>query len=356
MMAAAAAWDALATELYSAATGYGSVVSELTGEAWLGPASLAMANAAAPYVAWLHGTATQAAQTAAQAKAAAAAYELAFAMTVPPPVIAANRSLLAALVATNFFGQNSPAIAVAEAHYAEMWLQDATAMYGYAGSSATASQLAPFNQPPSTTDPAGLAGQSGAAAHAAAGTPTATHPTTLSQLLSTLASPPQAPPMASSSHPFLDILEHVPNVTNTTLSSSNAVTSGRGIYALNTRLDFQAAQEAEPAPEFAELPLPEAGLVGSASVPAVSGAMAKASLVGKLSVPPSWFTMAPEIQPVALAIPDLGTGVTSAASTGIPPVSPSVFSQSVLGALARHGADPPRAKSKPIIVRSPAAG
>jgi PPE-repeat protein len=159
MLAAAAGWDALAADLHSTATAYGSVISALTGGPWLGPASASMAAAAAPYVAWMHTTAMQAEQAATQAKAAAAAYESAFAMTVPPPVIAANRSLLMTLVATNFLGQNTPAIAATEAHYAEMWGQDAAAMYGYAGSSATASTLTPFTPPPPTTDPAGAAEQ-----------------------------------------------------------------------------------------------------------------------------------------------------------------------------------------------------
>ena len=53
-------------------------------------------------------------------------------MTVPPPVIAANRTQLMSLTATNFFGQNTPAIAATEAQYSEMWAQDAAAMYGYA--------------------------------------------------------------------------------------------------------------------------------------------------------------------------------------------------------------------------------
>ena len=69
---------------------------------------------------------------------AAAAYEAAFAETVPPPVVAANRSLLAALVATNFFGQNTSAIATTEAQYGEMWAQDTGAMQGYAAASASA--------------------------------------------------------------------------------------------------------------------------------------------------------------------------------------------------------------------------
>ncbi|MGH3562236.1 MAG: PPE family protein, partial [Mycobacterium sp.] len=165
LLAAAAAWDGLAAELGSAATSYQSVVSGLTGQ-WLGPASMAMSTAATPYVAWMNTTAAQAEQAATQAKAAATAYETAFVMTVPPPVIAANRAQLAALVATNFLGQNTPAIAATEAHYREMWAQDAAAMYGYAANSATAAQVTSFTPPPQNTNPAGLAGQANAVAQA----------------------------------------------------------------------------------------------------------------------------------------------------------------------------------------------
>ena len=89
-------------------------------------------------------------------------------MTVPPPVIAANRVLLATLVATNFFGQNTPAIAATEAQYMEMWAQDAAAMTGYAVSSATASVLAPFPAPPSTTAPEAGSNQADAVEQAVA--------------------------------------------------------------------------------------------------------------------------------------------------------------------------------------------
>ena len=146
MLAASAAWDALADDLYLTATAYGSAISDLT-SSWLGPSSASMAAAAAPYVSWISATAAQAADTAAQAKAAVAAYEAAFAMTVPPAVIAANRALLLMLVATNFFGQNTPAIMATEAEYVEMWAQDAAAMYGYAGASSAASTLTPFTAP-----------------------------------------------------------------------------------------------------------------------------------------------------------------------------------------------------------------
>lgn len=165
MLAAAAAWDGLATELQSTAADYGSVISVLTG-VWSGQSSGTMAAAAAPYVAWMSATAALAREAAAQASAAAAAYEAAFAATVPPPVVAANRAELAVLAATNIFGQNTGAIAAAEARYAEMWAQDAAAMYGYAGSSSVATQVTPFAAPPPTTNAAGLATQGVAVAQA----------------------------------------------------------------------------------------------------------------------------------------------------------------------------------------------
>src|SRR5271165_6153511 len=168
MLAAASAWDVLAAELGSAASSYDSTISSLAEGSWLGPASASMAAAATPYVDWMTTTATQAEETGYQAKAAAAAYESAFAMTVPPAEVAANRTQLAALVATNVLGQNTPAIAATDALYAEMWAQDAAAMYGYAGSSAAAATVTPFSSPPQTTNPTAAANQAGAVSQATA--------------------------------------------------------------------------------------------------------------------------------------------------------------------------------------------
>src|ERR1700741_342593 len=162
LLAAAAAWGELAAEVQSTAASYGSPIQGLTVGPWTGPSSIAMAAAAAPYVAWMSATGAQADEAATQAKLAAGAYETAFAATVPPQVIAANRALLAALIATNFLGQNTPAIAATEAHYMEMWAQDAAAMYAYASSSATASQLTPFTEPPQTTSAAAAPAQAAA--------------------------------------------------------------------------------------------------------------------------------------------------------------------------------------------------
>ena len=167
-MVAAAAWDGLAAELSAAASGYHSVVTELTSGPWVGPTSAAMVASVVPYVSWLGTTAAQAEESANQARAAAAAFEAAFAMTVSPPEIVANRVLLAALVATNFFGQNTPAIMATEALYMEMWAQDVAAMFGYAAGSAAATQLDPYRPPPNTTTPEGPLQQAAAVAQAVA--------------------------------------------------------------------------------------------------------------------------------------------------------------------------------------------
>ncbi len=196
MISAATAWDGLAAELHLAATAYASVVSELTSGPWLGPSSTAMAASITPFVSWLNATSAQAEKTGMQVKAAVAAYEATFATVVPPPVIAANRAALMTLLATNILGQNAAAIAANEAQYAEMWAQDATAMYGYASLSKSATALEPFQQPPQTANPAGPLGQdaTGAAGANSAGNMAQSLP---SQLPSGLSSAPGSSEAAS---------------------------------------------------------------------------------------------------------------------------------------------------------------
>lgn len=184
LLAAAAAWNALAAELRCTAQGYSSTLAELNCR-WHGPSSTAMMAAVVPYMAWLNATAGQAEHTAAMAEAAVAAYEAAFAATVPPAVVAANRARLMVLVATNVLGQNTPAIAATEGEYAEMWAQDASAMYGYAAASSVAIELTPFGPPGQTTNPGGLAGQSAAVVQAV-GTPAGARQAALSQTISAM--------------------------------------------------------------------------------------------------------------------------------------------------------------------------
>jgi PPE-repeat protein len=146
MLAAAAAWDGVAEELHSAAGSVAAVVSELAGESWQGQAALAMTQATGPYVAWLSTAAGQAEQAAAQARLATRAFDIALAATVHPTVVAANRSELVSLVASNLLGLNAPAIAAAEAEYEQMWAQDVAAMSGYHLGASAATQLASWQQ------------------------------------------------------------------------------------------------------------------------------------------------------------------------------------------------------------------
>src|SRR5271163_1380453 len=124
LVASAASWQALAAQLGSSGAAFQAVIEALTAGSWLGPSSISMALAAAPYVVWMIATAMQCEEAAAAAGQAAMAFEAARAGVVPPPVIAENRANLATLVATNFMGVNTPAIAANEAAYDEMWAQD----------------------------------------------------------------------------------------------------------------------------------------------------------------------------------------------------------------------------------------
>jgi len=144
LLQAASAWATLAAGLGSTSESIATVVAGLT-ETWLGPSSLQMAATMMTYAQWLESTSVLAGQSSIQAQAAAAAHEAAFAATVPPPVIAANRVLLASLVATNFLGINTPAIMATEAQYVEMWAQDVAAMFGYQTASTQASALPSFS-------------------------------------------------------------------------------------------------------------------------------------------------------------------------------------------------------------------
>jgi PPE-repeat protein len=316
MMAAASAWNTLATELSSTAAGYESVITELTGEQWLGPASASMAVAVQPYVAWMSVTAAHAQHAATQATASAAAFETAFAMTVPPPVIAANRAQLAALVATNFLGINTPAIMATEAHYAEMWAQDAAAMYGYAASSASAGTLTPMTPPAPTANPAGLAGQAAAVAHAGAATGTQAGLTqTISSLPNAVAG--LASPLSAADPPGLLSNTFVQNAINGAVNTSAWwVMNGIPTSILLSHAVYGApatASEAAGAGIVAE-GLGVTGLAGAVGpvgstgfggAPVLAG-LGQASAVGGLSVPASW----------SAATPVMSSGASSLAGSG----------------------------------------
>jgi PPE-repeat protein len=317
MLAAVAAWEGLAAELSSTAALYQSVIERLADDGWLGPASVSMAAAVTPYMTWMSRTGAQAEQAASQASSAAAAFEAAYAATVPPAAVAANRAQLATLVATNFLGLNTAAIAATEAYYSEMWAQDAVAMYGYAASSATASLLKQFKQPPQTTNPTGQADQAAAVAQAS-GTPAASGAQTLlSQLSSSISNALQSlsSPAAGSSlglpsdlwnfldsnfvNGFVSAGYTSPAIIQQTVTGSMADLNAVAIAGApgSTALPPMGAGTGNATwlpivtPNAAEsslaTPLGSAGLSGVGQG-GPSAELARSVFVGRLSVPQSW--------------------------------------------------------------------
>ncbi len=341
LMVAATVWNELATELDSTAASYSSVISELTGQEWLGPSSASMAAAAAPYAAWMSTTAAQAEQAASQAMAAASAYEAAFAMTVPPPVIVANRLETMALIATNILGQNTAAIAADEALYAEMWAQDSAAMEGYAAASTAASTLPPFTSPPQTTNPAGLAGQAGTVAQAAA--PAAAAAITPTAAIGTIGD---------------GVLVSLNLISLASLGISGAIL-GQGAVGLTD----QHRGETGPPVELATVGQPNpgtGGLVSSVgSGAAVSAFTGRASSIGGLSVPPSWATPL-AVRQIAAAFPGtapiiMQNSQTTADSPYTGMALASVVGTSMAGLASRGAPAASAAATTPAANKGPAA-
>jgi PPE-repeat protein len=335
MLAASAAWDGLATEMEMAANSYGSMVSTLASGPWQGPSSTAMAAAAAPYVAWMTTTAVQAEEAATGARAAAAAYESAFAATVPPPVIALNRAELMMLVATNFFGQNTPAIAANQAEYAAMWAQDAAAMYGYAASAAAASAVTPFTAAPLTTNPGGLAAQAVSVVTADGTAAGSQLLTTVPSMLQSLATPLASTASTASSSPSSMLSFLGLGTAPTALVGPGSMFSSTGILgqlgisspvnALTTVSSVGAnsmnglqlsswinmakdmAKPAAAAAAGAANAAQGAGLGGLGGGPSVAAGLGNAASLGGLSVPPGWAGAAPSVgAPAATPLPAAG--------------------------------------------------
>ena len=243
-----------------------------------------------------------------------------------------------ALVATNFLGQNTPAIAATEAHYGEMWAQDAAAMYGYAGASAAASTLTPFTPPAQTTNPAGLAGQAAAVAQAA-GTSAGTHAqTTVSSVsaaphalqglaspaasttaLSTLASASPAAPLAAAAPAQAIDPGLAAALASFGLSIFGALgVDGFGTFGIDTigtfGIDVAGVGVALQAAEIDTGGIYPGWGLGGVTPAAVMG---QASSVGGLSVPQSWVTAAPPaIRQVAMVSPETSAAAASAIAAG----------------------------------------
>ncbi len=250
-----------------------------------------------------------------------------------------------------------------------MWAQDAAAMYAYAASSATASTLTPFTEPPQTTSNAAPVAQAAAVSqssgasglnigsqlsHLVNSLPTALQslgtgllnsPTTGStNLLSGLALPQLVNLPATSSWPA---------GLGTDLANWNAIWSTlTGPYSLQgwtaipggPFLSFGQAyawgQNGQGAAAYLAGPKAISGALapltqGASAVKpmlssAVGGSMGKAALVGGMSVPQGWTEAAPAIRTLASVLPTNLAAAPVASLTG----EEGVFSQMALSSLA----------------------
>lgn len=335
---AASAWDGLAVELSSSASSFHTTVSDLAGSAWMGPSSMAMTSAAAPYVQWLIIAAAQAEVAALQARIAALAFEGALVATVPLPEVLANRARLLVLIATNFFGINTAAIAQTELEYVEMWAQDVAAMLGYhAGAQSMAQALPEFSVPP-----AALGGAAPAAdLSGLAGLVTAplSFASQFFQGLSSLGTAfvSQLQSVFGALSPAVSLLSSTPVATLTSVAQAGMYPATALVTPMVTLAQSAAPAPAAPAAALSRAPV----LVGAASAPVAAprsagsvlsdlqplagsglGALGVATaglggarFVGSLTVPAAWQGS----MPAYIATPAMsgaGPGAPAAAAVG----------------------------------------
>jgi PPE-repeat protein len=379
LLEAATAWDGLAADLEATATQYQTAVTNLTTGTWLGPSSAHMASATEPYIAWLQSTAAEAAQTGSQAKAAAGAYQTAYASMVPPPVITANRAELTALVSNNFLGQNTGAIAQNEAEYLDMWIQDALGMDTYnlnsTGASAalpaqtaaplvtSGAQAAAAAPADSTTDSLIVAILNGVAAlfgGPATGTGALTtlggFDTWLPTVVSAVVANPTAALLPVQATYYMGMLGSTP--ARMFMSSGGGGASGASSTTLASMGDSLMDNVSKLVDGKAATVMSGVGgqlsKWGAGIQSGIQAQMAHAMHAGGLSVPHGWHTgAAPDMSRAAPLMPTNSIAAPSM-TTGLPT---SPFSQGLMGALAGRGMSAMGSKvAAKVMPRSPAGG
>jgi PPE-repeat protein len=328
LIEASEAWQQLGANLEDSAENYGATLSSLV-EAWHGPSSTAMVQAAEPYVNWLRTTAQQVQQIASSAQAAATAVNSVRAAVVPLGQVSANRALLAQLLATNGFGRNLPAIAETEAEYQSMWANNSAAMTRYQAASAQASTLPQFSSPSSTTNPVGTAKQSSAVSAA----------TTSSSPTVSAATP--APAVAPGFDPSVGIVGEVNTYINQFVSSGFPINmlsylaqnqSAQALAGVNAQIG-QGVSEGESAlgggagGALGGLGRAGVGALGPGALGAAGLGQASTSAatgvgvsIGKLTAPPAVVGLLPGQQvPVQLAS---AASPLSAGESGLPMLPP----------------------------------
>jgi PPE-repeat protein len=377
-MAAASAWNGVAAEMNSAALGLDQVITQLSGEEWLGPASASMAAAAQPYLEWMTTTGAQAEEAAAQAQSAAAAYETVLGSITPPPMIALNRTELAQAMATNVLGQNNNVIAQLEAQYQEFWATNTAAMFNYANQSAAAANVTAFKNAPTVANPAAATTQAAANTSTSAASIQQTLQKYLTEIqtalgqLSTPAGTGKLVGQIGAENPLLTQIWFL-LTGNTALPSSlgaivNAYTPYAGFFYnteglpyfsvgmgnFGTQISKTLGWIGGAAPAAAAVPKGLPGLGGLLGGGAGAAAhLGSATSIGKLSVPATWAGSVQAAAPHATAIPV--SSVSAAPEAGGP--GNLLGGMPLAGTGAGGAGTGPRYGFRPtVMARPPAAG
>ena len=356
LFAAASAWAELASNLASSASSFNDVISGVTSGQWTGPSAEAMSQAAGPYLQWLSSAISHAEGSATQANAAASAFETAFAATVHPVAVTTNRMTLMTLIATNFLGQNTPAIFAIELEYIEMWAQDVAAMFGYhAGAASVASALPSITSAPTslaglfTTPLSSLASSAGSIFGPGLSSFVGAAQTAVAEMSSLFSVPAVSSlttaaqigmyPAASAVVPPMMVLAHGGTPASAAVGATEVFADAPGLVG-STAPATQA--------------LGSSGGWGSA----MSAGLGSARFVGAISVPPTWQGAAPaRIITAAMsglegAAPGVSTGATG--PTGVPMVPPNGAGTAPGVPGAGNGRGNPRAthvvQSRPRVV------
>ncbi|OYV24122.1 MAG: hypothetical protein B7W97_01150, partial [Mycobacterium sp. 20-66-4] len=249
------------------------------------------------------------------------------------------RSLLAALIATNLFGQNTSAIATTETQYAEMWAQDAGAMQGYAGASAAATKLEAFTSPFPTTDGDGTTAQA-AAVSRATGTSAGNAQQSVSSAVPNLLSNLAAPSATAAPVSAMDGLNLVADLNSVFVDPTGAALSSvalpydvlGALTGFHTDDIVSGWAGIQSWPGYAPTPPSSFPVINSLGYVPPTAALADSTSVGRLSVPATWAAAAPEFRLSAVALPT--TTVAAAAEASAAGGAGNLFSQMALASMA----------------------